>query len=513
MKNKTIGYYAALLAEAGLLIGDISEETAAREIRQISCNSKEVCEDSLFLCKGAAFRAKYLTEALMRGAAAYVSEKEYPEGKDAKVLLVTDIRKAMAVLGEAFYEYPAEKLRIIGITGTKGKTTTAYYIRSILDTWLADQKKKESAILSSIESYDGEEYRPARLTTPETLDLQKYLRKTVDAGVTCLTMEVSSQALKYNRIGSMQMETGVFLNISKDHISPQEHADFRDYFHSKLKMFCHCRNVCINLDADRAGEILKAAQGAERVWTFGMVSQADVSGSNIRMKEGHLYFHIRMPEYEGDIHVPMHGMFNAENALAAAAACCSMGIPADCIVRGLSVVKVRGRMEEYRSCDGKKTVIVDYAHNRLSFEKLFESVHLEYPGHPVSVIFGCPGGKAYNRRKELAVIADRYADRIYLVPDDPGPENPEEIAGEIRSYIRNRQDCCLYVEDRADAVARAIEETVPGTILLVLGKGCEASQKYADGSMPCLSDCDSVREALKQYDRKHMENAPVRVTG
>lgn len=507
MRNKTTEYYAGILEDAGILVRRMFRKKNDTQIRQITCNSKEVCEGSLFLCKGAAFRAKYLTEALAKGAAAYVSESEYPEGEGAEALLVTDIRKAMVVLGEAFYEHPAEQLRIVGITGTKGKTTTAYYIRSILDTWLAEQKKKESAILSSIESYDGEEYRPARLTTPETLDLQKFLRNTVNAGVSCLTMEVSSQALKYNRIGNMQMETGVFLNISRDHISPQEHVDFRDYFTSKLKMFRQCKNVCINLDADRSEEILQAAQEVEHVWTFGKVPQADVFGSNIRMKEGHLYFHIRMPGYEGDIHVPMHGVFNAENALAAAAACCAMGIPPEYIVRGLSVVKVRGRMEEFRSQDGKKTVIVDYAHNRLSFEKLFESVHLEYSGRPISVIFGCPGGKAYNRRKELAVIADRYADRIYLVPDDPGPEKPEKIAEEIRSHIRKRQDSCLYVSDRTAAIARAIEETVPGSVLLVLGKGCETSQKYADGAVTCLSDCDSVREALKCYDRKHVESA------
>lgn len=507
MKNHTMGSCVEVLKKENLLINRITDRATEKEIRQISCHSDSVCPGTLFICKGSAFRGRYLEEALKKGAVAYVSEREYPEGNSADALLVTDIRRAMAVLAEMFYDYPSRQMRIVGITGTKGKTTTAYYVRSVLDTWLKERGEKQSAILSSIESYDGKKYEPAKLTTPEPLDLQNYLRRAVDAGVRYLTMEVSSQALKFQRIGSMKLDTGVFLNISKDHISPQEHRDFSDYFHSKLKMFSHCRNICVNLDADHAQQILDAAAGAEKIWTFGTVPEADIYGRNIRMEKGRLLFTVRMPGYEGEVQVPMHGIFNAENALAAIAVCCSMGIPADCMIRGLSAVKVKGRMEEYRSKDGNKTVIVDYAHNRLSFQKLFESVQLEYPEQPISVVFGCPGGKAYNRRKDLAQIADRYADKIYLVPDDPGPEKPEEIAAEIGRYIRRKQDKCVYIADRTEAVFRAVREMTDGSILLVLGKGCETTQKYARGTEKCLSDGQSVKEALTLYDREREASA------
>ena len=230
MKRYTMKYYVELLKKEGLLENIVSNGAEKEEICRISCHSGTVSRGTLFICKGAAFRGSYLKEAAEKGALAYVSEKEFPEGKGMAALLVKDIRRAMAVLAEAFYENPAKKLRIIGVTGTKGKTTTAYYIRAVLDEWLSKQGQKPSAILSSIETYDGVEYRPAVLTTPEPLELQKYLRTAVDAGISFLTMEVSSQAMKLHRIGNTKMETGVFLNISNDHISPAEHKDFEDYF-------------------------------------------------------------------------------------------------------------------------------------------------------------------------------------------------------------------------------------------------------------------------------------------
>lgn len=502
MKIQTIGNYAELLRREGVLINHIPAEKENREITQISCDSREIREGAMFLCKGAAFRETYLSEAVLRGAQCYVSEKEYPAGKGIPCLLVSDIRRVMAVLAEAFYGYPADQMRIVGITGTKGKTTTAYYVRAVLDTWLERRGEKPSAIFSSIETYDGVRREPAKLTTPESLDLQRHLRTAADAGVSWLTMEVSSQAMKLQRIGNVQMEAGVFLNISRDHISPLEHQDFEDYFRSKLKMFSHCRNVCVNLDSDYAERVVRAASGAEKVITFGTSEEAEIRGSHIRTEDGHLRFHLSMPGYEGEIRIPMRGTFNAENALAAISACRSIGVPADCIVKGLSNARVRGRMEEYRSRDGKRTVLVDYAHNRLSFEKLFASVREEYPGHPVTVIFGCPGGKAYNRRKDLAEVADRYADSIYLVPDDPGPEEPEKIAEEIMSYIHGKKRVCTYVENRQEAVRRAVEEAPEYAVVLVLGKGCEATQKYADGIRSCMTDSESARVSLAEYDRK-----------
>ena len=183
MKIQTIGNYAELLRREGLLINHISTEKEAGEITQISCYSGEIREGAMFLCKGAAFRETYLSEAILRGAKCYVSEKEYPAGKGIPCLLVSDIRRAMAALAEAFYGYPADQMRIVGITGTKGKTTTAYYVRAVLDTWLARRGEKPSAIFSSIETYDGVRREPAKLTTPESLDLQRHLRTAVDVGV------------------------------------------------------------------------------------------------------------------------------------------------------------------------------------------------------------------------------------------------------------------------------------------------------------------------------------------
>lgn len=503
MKIENIKDCAAVLEEKGLLRNTAADQCAEAAVCHISCFSREVRPGTLFLCKGAAFHEKYLQEAVLRGAAGYVSEREYAAGRDVPCLLVKDIRKAMAMLAEAFYGWPAKDLRIVGVTGTKGKTTTVYYLKSVLDTWLAARGEKPSGLLSSIETWDGVDRAPARLTTPEPLDLQRFLRTAVDAGVTCVTMEVSSQALKLGRIGDMKMETGVFLNISRDHISPSEHQDFGEYFQTKLKLFSHCRNVCVNLDGEHASQVLEAASCAERVITFGTGREAMVRAEKIRMEKGSLCFWLHLPGYEGEIRVPMHGIFNVENALAAAAVSVAMGIPGECVAKGLAAVKVSGRMEEYESRDKKLTVIVDYAHNRLSFEKLFQAVRLEYPGRPLSVVFGCPGGKAYNRRRDLAQVAEQYADRIYLAPDDPGPEDPQAIAREIMSHLGRKRRACTSFDDRGEAVRAAVEEAVPYEVVLVLGKGCEATQRYADGLRPCMPDGEIVRLALEEYDRTH----------
>ena len=286
MSNRTrlpLGDYYQLLLRHGLL-ADAAPLTAdlTHPVSLVSCDSKLVIPNTLFVCKGVKFKEEYLRSAMEQGAFAYVSEREYP-AVPLPCIRVTDIRKAMGLLADRAYGHPSGALRITGITGTKGKTTTAYYIKSIVDAWLAGQGHRESALLSTIVTDDGVERRPAKLTTPEPLDLQRHLWNAVSAGADYLTMEVSSQALMYGRVIGVELACAVFLNIGEDHISPVEHPDLEDYLNSKLLIFQQARSACVCLDCDHVERVRAAAAACPRVVTFSQkFPSADVYGSQVR---------------------------------------------------------------------------------------------------------------------------------------------------------------------------------------------------------------------------------------
>lgn len=499
MINQSLEKYRELLDREGILTESELKNEAAREITGMTYYSGKVMPGNLFLCKGAAFREEYLEEAVSRGAAAYVSQCEYPCGRNIPHLLVKDMRKAQYVLAEAYYGNPWERLHLAGVTGTKGKTTTVYYLRAILEEYVREMGGTGCGLLSSIEYDDGKECVPSTLTTPESLELFRHMRNAVDSGMSHMVMEVSSQALKYQRIGRTLFDTAVFLNISEDHISPGEHPDFRDYFESKLKIFDHCRCACINLDCEYANQIAEAAKKCERVITFGQRKEAMIRCSRITAKQGKIRFLTEGPGFVKWFEIDGHGMFNAENALAAIAAAWSMGVSLSAVKRGLQGVRVPGRMETYQSPDGAVTAIVDYAHNGLSFTRIFDAVMAEYPGRRITAIFGCPGGKAYNRRRDLGEIAGTRADQVYLVPDDPGEEDPMDISEEISRYVQAKGCPCKIRSDRGSAIREAVLDAEHGDVILVLGKGEEKFIKYGKRSCPYPSDGACVQSALQEY--------------
>ena len=511
MERYTLRKYLELLEEEGLVEYSSLRDAGGAELVHLTYASGHAVPGTLFLCKGAAFKEEYLMEAIQRGATAYVSEQRYEACGQVPHIIVNNMRKAMAVLSKKFYGAPDERLKVVGVTGTKGKTTTAYYIKAILDAYQRDQGRQPSGLISTIETYDGCRCQESRLTTPESPELFGHFRNAADSGLQYMTMEVSSQALKYQRVRKITFDVGVFLNISEDHISPAEHQDFEDYFSSKLSIFRQTGTACVNLDSDHAQQVLKAARMAGHIVTFGTKGEPDILGRDVRMQQGHLSFEVVCKEFTRRFELAMHGLFNVENALAAIAAAYSMGIPAEYMERGLAQARVRGRMEQYCSADGKVAAIVDFAHNRLSFEKLFDSVMLEYPGWRLVSIFGCPGGKAYNRRRDLGLIAGLYSQKLYLVADDPGTEAPMEISREIGRYAEIVG--CPYecIEDRGQAIRKAIHEATEKTVILVLGKGSEAWQKYGRISYPCPADGEYVEQGMQEYDKRNCRKNAVAV--
>ena len=480
-----------------------------QEVTGVVYDSRKVTDGSLFICiRGAVVDGhKFIPDVTAKGAKVLVVEEEVSAPSDVTVIQVTDTRYAMAFISAAWFGHPAEKLKTIGITGTKGKTTTTYMVKSILEN--AGYKV---GLIGTIETIIGDTVIPSANTTPESLLVQKYLRQMLDEGCDCAVMEVSSQALKYERVGNTHFDTAIFLNISEDHISPTEHKDFDDYFQSKLKIFDRCTCACVNLDSDHIEEILKAAAKCERVVTFGSKENAVIRVSDIKPGRGKFYFHVAGPDFSEDFTLPVHGVFNVENAVAAIAAAWSMGIPVSLIKESLLCVTVPGRMETYESSAGEVTAIVDFAHNGLSFEKMFDTVALEYPGSRVSVVFGTPGGKAFNRRKDMGEISGKRADRIFLVPDDPGNEDPQAICEEIGGYIAKEGASFQIRMDRGAAIREAILGAVPGEVVLILGKGADVTMHVGNGNVPYRSDAVYAKEALAEYGNAFAEAATARET-
>lgn len=504
MKKHRLEEFIEKLIKEGLFLEAECFGKEKEEILHLTYNSKEAAENTLFICKGAAFKEDYLEEALKQGALGYISEKRYESCGEVPYILVTDIRKAMPILADMFFNSAWEDINVIGIGGTKGKSTSVYYMKAIVDDYLEAQGKRDSAVISSIDIYDGVVSKESHITTPEAVELQGHIRNAVESGMEFLQMEVSSQALKYGRVDNMKFDVAAFLNISEDHISPIEHADFEDYFRSKLLIFEKTKTAVVNLDADFSDRILEAAKAAEKVVTFSTrSSDADFYAYNIHKEGNGTVFMVKCAEFDKEFVLTMPGLFNVENALAVIAIASQFQIPVEYMYSGLKRARSSGRMELYASQDNKVIAVVDYAHNKLSFEKLFSSTKEEYPNYDIISIFGCPGKKAFIRRRDLGTIAGKYAKKVYLAAEDPGYEPVEEISRDIAQYVE--KEGCPYemIEDRGEAIKKAIESVERPSILLITGKGNETRQKYGCEYIDCPSDVDYVKKYLAEYDERN----------
>ncbi|MBE6622419.1 MAG: UDP-N-acetylmuramoyl-L-alanyl-D-glutamate--2,6-diaminopimelate ligase [Ruminococcaceae bacterium] len=484
----------SVLEMAGLLI---SHEGDLPTVCHLSFDTRDLRPNTLFFCKGAHFKVEYLKQAAENGAVAYVSETRYDEVK-LPCVLVSDIRRAMSVLALFHYDRPAEKLKTVGITGTKGKSTTAYYIKSIFDAaW-----DKECAILSSIDNYDGVIREEAHLTTPEAIPLQQHFVNAVESGISHLVMEVSSQALKYGRVEGVVFDVACFNNIGTDHISPVEHPDFEDYFAAKKKIFDTCRVGCVNTDVAYAEETLAYAKRAGcRVVTYGSHPTDDVYCSHVEVKPDEIRFTVRTAAFTDTFAITMPGLFNVQNALAAIAVCLALDVPISAIKEGLYRARAAGRMEVFRSEDGRVVALVDYAHNRMSFEALYDSVAKEYPGRKVITVFGCPGGKAFLRRRDLGELSGKHSSHVYITEEDSGEEPFPQIAADVAKNVAAEGCAYTILEDRGEAIRRAVCEGEESRVILITGKGRETRQKRGTLYIDTPSDVDFVEQSLRTYDR------------
>ena len=477
-----------LLEKNKLLIKyEIKED---KKIHSISCDSRKLCENSLFFCKGEKFKVDYLEESLNNGAIAYISEQYYSKYKTS-YFIVTDVLKAMAIISARFYNYPRNSFELIGVTGTKGKTTITYFLKAIFETYL----KNQIGLISSIDTITGMRKEESYLTTPESIDLHKMFDEMSKSNIKYTVMEVSSQGYKRHRLFGIEFDYGIFTNIAEDHISKIEHESFEDYLNCKIEFLKHCNTIILNRDIDYLDKITSQITDKKIIY-YGTNELGDYYIKNIEKQKNGFKFDVvnEKQGYCSNFSINMAGRFNIENAVAAIVVAKLHNIDDKIIRKTLEKTVIDGRMNIYEQKG--ITVIVDYAHNGYSFTKLFESIKTDYPNRRIISVGGIVGGKAYNRRKEFGKIVGDNSDYIYLTANDPQFEDVRDICNDIAKYI-SKKDKYEIVIDRTKAVQKAIMNAKKGDVVVLLAKGSEHYIKVKNENVKYDGDLIVAKRALK----------------
>lgn len=479
------------------------------DIRSIRCDSRRVEQGDVFVCiRGYETDGhRFLSEAIKKGARAVVVQKECPgcskqsECKAFRELLrkeinstvavveVPDTRYALAVMAAAYYRYPAKELAVVGITGTKGKTTTAYMIRAGLAA-----AGRKPGLIGTVQIDTGKRIFTCSNTTPESLQIQEYLREMADSGCDSVVMEVSSQALKLGRTAGMEFDVCVFTNLGRDHIGPGEHADMEEYLQCKQRLFFQCKTAVGNRDDTQLDALWKETLCDKITYgTSGLTREADYLASEIRCVDGKSGLGVSCKikgKIRGELTLFMPGRFNISNALAAAAALKALDVEEALILKALGNVQVPGRMESVKG-PGDCRILIDYAHNAMSLKKSLMTLREYQPGRLV-VIFGCGGNRSPERRFTMGETAGKYADFTIITTDNPRFERPETIMADIECGIKRTDGRYKMIKDRREAVAYAIRKRQAGDVILIAGKGHETYQEIQGVRYP-MDDRELVR--------------------
>ncbi|MEE1197495.1 MAG: UDP-N-acetylmuramoyl-L-alanyl-D-glutamate--2,6-diaminopimelate ligase [Lachnospiraceae bacterium] len=461
------------------------------EVKDVIYDSRKVSEGSLFICiRGAVVDGHtFAQDVAEKGASVIVAEEPVEVPEQVTVILVEDTRYAMALISAAYFGYPAEKLKVIGITGTKGKTTTTYMVKSILEN--AGYKV---GLIGTIEAIIGDKVIPAANTTPESYIIQQYFAEMVEAGCDCVVMEVSSQGLMLHRTAGFLFELGIFTNIEPDHIGPAEHDSFEDYMHCKGLLFKQCKVGIVNADADHLEEVLKGHTC--KIETFGIDKEADLRAANVELvsRPGYLgiaYDVTGLLNFHVEIDCP--GKFSIYNSLTAIAICRHFHVSEENIVKALAGAKVKGRIEMVKVSDDF-TLMIDYAHNAMALESLLTTLR-EYNPHRLVCLFGCGGNRSKLRRYEMGEVSGKLADLTIITSDNPRYEEPQDIIDDIKVGIGRTDGKYVEIIDRKEAIAYAIQHGEPGDIVILAGKGHEDYQEIKGKKYP-MDERDLIRDIL-----------------
>ena len=468
-----------------------------RKVESIAYDSRRVQRNGMFV----ALRGEktdghnFIRQAIEKGASVIVAERAEQDSR-ATFLVVENARTALAGLAAAFYRRPAERLKIAGVTGTNGKTTTTFLIKHI-----CEKAGLRCGLIGTVRYEIGERVLPATRTTPESLDLQELLAQIANAGCRAAAMEVSSHALARNRTGEIEWDVAVFTNLTQDHLD--FHGTMENYFEAKAKLFIQLPLqlkkkkpiAIVNIDDGYGARLLEKIDNRLSVITFGMGARADFRASNYRMEFGGTSYQLDARGKSYLVRVPLIGRFNVANSMAALAAANALGISLrDAVLSLAKSPQVPGRLEIVPA-KRQFQVYVDYAHTPDALLNVIKTLR-ELEPRRLIVVFGCGGDRDRQKRPLMAEVVDRHADYAIATSDNPRKENPEAIIAEIEKGFRS--DRYEKITDRAKAIARAIELAQPRDIVLIAGKGHEAYQEFADHTVP-FDDIQVARQALENH--------------
>ena len=483
-------------------------------IKSLAYDSRSVTPGALF----AALRGMrdhglhHLPQAVRNGAVAVLFDST-PKGSwpefSGPALQVGDARETLALAADRFYSKPSEKMDVVGITGTNGKTTTAYLLESILNAW-----EKRVGVIGTIRHRYGNRVLPAAVTTPESVDLQRLLREMVDEGVTHAVMEVSSHALIQNRVTGCVFRAVLFTNLSRDHLD--YHSDMAGYFDAKSRLFDMLPSgtqgsrpmLMLSNNDDPYGRELRVKHGSHMI-TYGMTSESDVSGEILSSGLNGLEILVRWKNGPSVLVSPLIGTINAYNVLAASATALHLGVPIETVQKGVASLQgVPGRMQRIRG-PNNEVAVVDYAHTPDALEKVLETLEAFSP-HRIITVFGCGGDRDRGKRPLMGRVAGAKSDILIVTSDNPRSESPKMIINDIESGVKEggrakatmntgsipEAPCYLIEEDRRTAIRLAVSLAAAGDVVLIAGKGHENYQTIGSERLR-FDDTEEVAKAFK----------------
>lgn len=469
------------------------------DVRKVEYDSSKVQEGDVFVAiKGFEFDGnEFLKTVVEKEVKAIVVEKNIDtaefENRGLAIIKVDSARKALAIMSAVFYDHPAQKLKMIGITGTKGKTTTAYMIRDIL---LASGKK--TGMIGTIYNTYGDEKIEATRTSPESLDLQELLKKMVDAGMEFVVMEVSSHALELDRVYGIKFNVGVFTNLSEEHLD--FHKNMENYLNAKMKLFDMSDFAIINGDDIYAPKIKKILK--TKFATYGLDNDVNLTATDIRINPGYVEYKMYINKMLQTIHINIPARFTVYNSLAAIAVCSLFNCQMDAILLALANVKVPGRSEIVDI--GKTfTVMIDYAHNPSSLEAILTATK-KHAKSRIICVFGCGGNRDKLKRPIMGEIAGRLADFTVITTDNPRNEDPKEIMNEIEEGMKKTRGLYKVIENRKEAIKFAMKIAWKNDIVIIAGKGHETYQILKNNKKVPFDERKIVKQIAESMEEKNI---------
>lgn len=468
-----------------------------QEVSELVYDTRKVSKACMFVCiKGAVYDSHEAVEEIIeKGATVIVAEQMLSVPDGVSLILVENTRYALALLSAAWFDYPAEKLKVIGITGTKGKTTTTFMIKEILE-----KAGYRVGLIGTIETVIGEVHIKANNTTPESYLVQEYFSEMLEAGCQICVMEVSSQGLMMHRTAGIPFEIGIFTNLAPDHIGPNEHSSFEEYAHCKGMLFQQCRIGIANIDDEHMPMVLEGHSC--ELETIGFSENADYRASQMELVGADNYLGVKYQisgKLNMQVEIDVPGVFSVYNSLAAIAVCEHFQVKKEDLKAALKVVKTKGRIELV-NVSKDFILMIDYAHNAMSLESLLKTLK-EYQPKRLVCVFGCGGNRSKLRRYEMGEVSGRLADLTVITSDNPRFEEPQAIIEDIKVGIAKTDGDYVEISDRKEAIRYVIEHGQKGDVIVLAGKGHEDYQEIKGVKYP-MDERVLIQEVLEELTEK-----------